>query len=909
MLDTIKNFLELTLGNYPTMLTIESIALTIKVVFFVFVAKHKSRATHARISTNLLLCVLLGAMLPDLAWIVKIIHILFFSQSSYQPVLFVSRIAWAFIIIQYQALSLFIESLVQKPFKLSFRHKFFLTISSTLVLYFLGTAFFQFNVYKLSSRKWYEFTMMRIVALYMLLPLMLSCLLHIFRKLKNKKIPRILHKQFSILLSAVIAPYLISDFIQTCPSNLSSSWLAQWTANSHAVISISTLLLTYAIFYCARKMMGLRFLNMSNHIQSPIQFSFIDNFKDVFEQLNNAMSLKELIHITQTLFKDAFRLPSRSISLHLRPFDTKSAQECNIYEHEEIEKKIEGIIDSDQSFVSSYLKKSKILIYDELEFNNFYEEKPSTTATLQFLDKINADIFLPIFKNHTIIGYIIIEQNARPGQFYSNVERNEMTVLASYLSTILNLMRHRNLDTIIAQEKEMREELYKKHQEINQYKESIRSFLRHSKQREIGIIYYKNRQFSFENKAAKQLIGVNPNKQEGDPLVKKIRNLARDVEHYKSAQRCLASNIHGNKLVLQAIPNIEQHSIILLVYYPEVSDLLTKQIDMLKDPSEWDYLLYLETTSSGRLINQLIPGSGEKIIEFKISLLKAALHTKATLLQLPREDLKPTVELLHHLRLRNNLHILNLQAPEHSMEIAIKMFGINQIFGIKSEEEPILKKLADKGTLFIQNIHFLNLETQRHLAELIHFGFYRIFKTEQRIPCNVNIMCSTNQNLNSLVNEGKFSKELLTELRQTQLIMPSLITLPEEELNELATGYSEQTLKQQAFKNFLDLTDTEHRRLANNRPSSLQELKTKVQQLLVQKSKKNQIYDETLFDPAYTVSDPELVDAARLGKQALKDPAIMAMLWNKFKNQNKIAAFLGVNRSSVNRRCREYNLT
>jgi len=32
------------------------------------------------------------------------------------------------------------------------------------------------------------------------------------------------------------------------------------------------------------------------------------------------------------------------------------------------------------------------------------------------------------------------------------------------------------------------------------------------------------------------------------------------------------------------------------------------------------------------------------------------------------------------------------------------------------------------------------------------------------------------------------------------------------------------------------------------------------------------------------------------------------MLWNKFNNQNKIAAFLGVNRSSVNRRCREYNL-
>ena len=88
----------------------------------------------------------------------------------------------------------------------------------------------------------------------------------------------------------------------------------------------------------------------------------------------------------------------------------------------------------------------------------------------------------------------------------------------------------------------------------------------------------------------------------------------------------------------------------------------------------------------------------------------------------------------------------------------------------------------------------------------------------------------------------------------------------------------------------------------------MQELKSKVQSLLVQKSKKNQIYQETQFDPAYEVTDPDLIQAARLGKHALKDHKTMVMLWNKFKNQNKIAMFLGVNRSSVNRRCKEFNL-
>ena len=146
------------------------------------------------------------------------------------------------------------------------------------------------------------------------------------------------------------------------------------------------------------------------------------------------------------------------------------------------------------------------------------------------------------------------------------------------------------------------------------------------------------------------------------------------------------------------------------------------------------------------------------------------------------------------------------------------------------------------------------------------------------------------------------------ELKKTSLVLPSLHTLPEQELSELAEGFSEQALQTQTFKNILELSDKDKYKLAHQRPVSLQELKTKVQHILVTKSKKNEIFHETQFDPAYEVTDPDLVQAARLGKHALRDQKIMAMLWHKFKNQNQIASFLNVNRSSVNRRCKEYNL-
>ena len=138
--------------------------------------------------------------------------------------------------------------------------------------------------------------------------------------------------------------------------------------------------------------------------------------------------------------------------------------------------------------------------------------------------------------------------------------------------------------------------------------------------------------------------------------------------------------------------------------------------------------------------------------------------------------------------------------------------------------------------------------------------------------------------------------------------MPSLMTLPEEELLSLAEGFTKQAIKTNAFKNLFSLTEKDKHKLLSNRPASLQEFKKKIQQLLIQKSKKSKIYQEEQFDPAYTVTDPELIAASQLGKQALKDQKIMTLLWNKFKNQNKIATFLGVNRSSINRRCKEYNL-
>src|SRR5690606_39721835 len=59
----------------------------------------------------------------------------------------------------------------------------------------------------------------------------------------------------------------------------------------------------------------------------------------------------------------------------------------------------------------------------------------------------------------------------------------------------------------------------------------------------------------------------------------------------------------------------------------------------------------------------------------------------------------------------------------NNFDIAIALFGMNPIFGMQANgAQPLLQKLDNVGTLFIKNIHFLDMETQEYLAMFMRYG-------------------------------------------------------------------------------------------------------------------------------------------------------------------------------------------
>ena len=687
---------------------------------------------------------------------------------------FFGRIIWGLIITQYQSIALFIEYLLHKRIRFTFFHALHLLVNGAISSVFFYHAFFKYHV-ESADPETLQVALFLQNAVYIYLPfLFVPLFFKIFRhKNAQAPIPHVLVHQLRYL-TAFFIPYILSE---TFGNSTFLIFLVpaidpyKYTLDA-LFFTLSALLSSYPLFFISRRMLGLRFLNLRKDVESQEKFNFLSQFKDILEQLSYATALKELAHLNQTFFLAAFNIPLGRTRLFIRK--TEPEKETHGYfDLANISAKVEHFIGKTNSSALAVLSSSKVFIRDEIEFSHFYEDDDTSKEIVEFMDSINADIFLPIFERNSIIAYTIIERNARPSALFTNKERDEMLVFTSYLSNIINILKYSNVDAMLHSKKELTEELYLKHQEINQYKECIRSFLRSNKERKIGIIFYKYRRFTFANEAAQELVGMDLNTNVGHSLTQACKSVALKVQEFKTPQTAFARDNQNKRIIISGIPSLEEHATILLIYFPEISDIIKAQFDQLKDPSSWDYVLYLETTQTGQLVNQLIPGSGEKVLNFKINLLSTALSKKATLIDMPEDDLLATVEILHHISLRQTLHTLMLAGPEKNDEVAITLFGLNPLLQ-KDAPEPLLSKLNDTGTLYIQNIEYLSLETQKYLAEFILYGYFHKFKSDHKIFSNVRIICSTNKDLLSLVNDGTFSKALYNELHKNALALPSL---------------------------------------------------------------------------------------------------------------------------------------
>ncbi len=821
---------------------------------------------------------IIAAMLDSNGWIIR----------YFMPKTIVSRLAlcigWIFCCIKSHFFVLFLEKLTEKNFHLKFYHKIIFLIETII------SSLFIINMVNLIQGK--EPLFLAINLYYSATVLWLIAIIKILQKLSNQKIPLILKKQLKFLFYYFLLPHFILILLEFFPMVL---WGQKQIESVSAIVA---LFMAIFMYLCFKNIIRFRFLNISKQVQIIRKFSTDIDFKEAIEQVNLASTAQELSYITQQFLNKQFDESKIFTNFYVRAIDQQ---------HDITQQKIEYFLnDSSTNAQESIevIQQQKILVRHELEFDEFYTDNPKAIELAQFMRSIETDIFIPIVHNKKIIAYVTVIQEEK-NILLSQEQLNKIITFSQFLSPAIHLILQKDLYHILQDNKATQEALYEKNQEINQYKESIKQLLKDRIENHIGIIFYKNRHFAFKNAEAQKLLMINPNLDEKHPTTAILLNFVQQIEKYQTTQNMHITVSNGSKIIITGMPQAEANAgILLIIRKPEATDLIKMYIDALKDPSDRDYLLYLQTTHAGKQINKLIPCNDEPFLNIKIELLKSMLQKTILFIQGNEHDRNHISEMIHTLTNNSGLITINIAKDDTS---GVKLFGINQLIA-QNNDTALLEKYY-QGTIVINNIEFLNTIAQQKLVQFIKYGIFTPYKSEQRKFSNARIICSSNYALATLISEQKMVPELASELKKHVLNIPSLITMNEEMVHNLIDQIMYHNLQEYGSNRTAALSFKEKENIIAQRISSFFELQQKIFSSMTLKTQNKLELTKDLSQQKIIDSTcSELQLAAQLGKHALKDVQLMKKLWDKLGSQTKIAELLGVNRSSVNRRCKDYHL-
>lgn len=684
--------------------------------------------------------------------------------------------------------------------------------------------------------------------------------------------------------------------------------------------SLTSIWLTAVIFYCARKLMGIRFLNMEKHVQSKLNknFDFVDDFKVTLSKIAASDTLDELQPITKEFIEKAFSIKAKHVSLILK---RKSGPELKELLEDEalssvkariIERNFNRAFDENLRLMV-FTMDQKIIIRDEVEFSQFYNisaEEPGRVEAIELMDKLEADIFVPIYHRGKFHGAIVINKGARPEEFFTDVERDELIIYADYVGTIITMNINQNLLPLIEENHALREEVYRSNKNEQLLRQCVESFVT-NKKREIGLLTFRNRRFDYVNEVAKDLMGADLNVDKGLEMTQNIVSMATDVATFFSPKRALIGNKSGEELVVSVTPNTEKTTTVVTIAPATIADLIKDSMEHLFDQSKWNFLLALRATMQGAQVNNLIPSDTKFFLNLKVNFFEYATTKRFLLLELLLEDdALAFAQAAHSINNRKVFEEIEINYGTDEKELACRLFGVNPAIDLNAKAG-LFETLDEDGTLYLKNVHILSINLQKMLLRYFTSGVYSPVESDEIKRSKVVIIFSTNHpNIYELVAQGKFLKEFYEELRKSSVQLPSLMTAAiHPELAALAAGIHAQVIKDKIYKNLLALNDVDYRKIAEASIVGIHDLRLKVRYIITMKAKRD-VPNADVVNTANAIADLDLATAARLGKKAvLKDPHLLTQLINKFDgSQNKVAQFLGVNRSSVHRRCIQYNI-
>ena len=210
---------------------------------------------------------------------------------------------------------------------------------------------------------------------------------------------------------------------------------------------------------------------------------------------------------------------------------------------------------------------------------------------------------------------------------------------------------------------------------------------------------------------------------------------------------------------------------------------------------------------------------------------------------------------------------------------------------------------ADDGTLFLDEVGNLSLETQQMLLRAIQERRYRPIGAKEDKTANVRIVAATNEDLQKAVSEKRFRQDLLYRLREFVITVPPLRDC-QEDIMPLAEFFRE-TANQELERDIKGFNASARNALLTYPwPGNVRELKQVILAAVLQTE------DDTI-----TAEDLELVGeqtsspaSFTLRNEKEEKERILRALKQAKGNKKLAAKMLGIGRSTLYNKLDEYGL-
>ncbi len=241
--------------------------------------------------------------------------------------------------------------------------------------------------------------------------------------------------------------------------------------------------------------------------------------------------------------------------------------------------------------------------------------------------------------------------------------------------------------------------------------------------------------------------------------------------------------------------------------------------------------------------------------------------------------------------------------PEHLVES--ELFGYEKgAFSGADSSKPGLFELADKSTLFLDEIGELQPQVQVKLLRVLDGAPYYRLGGHRKITVDVRVVAATNQDLEQAVKEGRFRKDLFHRLGQFQLRVPPLRERPED-IAALARHFLSLKAADKAFTR-----DALAGLQAHAWPGNIRELRNLVAKLAMATENRQITSAEVTAELCGGFTAPHRASGAvPLGNlENMEEQMIIRALEQTGGHRAQAAERLGISRRTLSRKLREYEI-